>query len=58
MTDVMDEIRGNRLVSHEILLTANKFLPITIQYYEKTSNAFITLLWRTNGKSDTVIPSS
>jgi hypothetical protein len=58
MTDVEDEIKGNRLVSHGIVLTENKFLPITVQYYEKTSIAFITLLWRTNGKPDTVIPSS
>jgi hypothetical protein len=61
MTVVENELSGHRLVSEDQSLEQDVFYPIKLEYFEDTSNAFITLVWREaslTSEADRVIPSS
>jgi hypothetical protein len=56
-TTVTDEVKGQIIESDSIDLQQDTFLPITVQYYENTGSAFLSLMWRLDDESDQVIAS-
>lgn len=59
LTTVGDEVIGHRLITDPIALNSNDFIPIKLEYFENTDNAFVTLMWRTTNSytDDKVIPA-
>jgi hypothetical protein len=45
-TIVEDEIKGAILMSEEVQLEADQFVPIKLQYFENDNLAFVSLIYR------------
>lgn len=56
LLDATNDLNGHTVQSDPILLTAGKFVPIKLRYYEAVDSAFVILKWKSTSQAKQIVP--